>query len=285
MRSRCLSDLESTIITAVQRARSRACGAAIILALVVAYCDGSAQGARLAECDPGKFEIAIDVGHTPETPGATSARGVTELYYNTMLANQIKVTLVDGGFRVVLITTDGIGMVQLLQRAERANLAKVDLLLSIHHDDVQSVYHSTWMYNGALHTFSDKYSGYSLFVSRSNFHFNESLMFAKLLGTSLKTRGMHYSAHHAEHLPGENRQLIDTSAGVYLYDQLVVLKFTRAPAVLLEAGVIVNRIEEVVLASSEGRATVSAAVLDAVQKFCALGLGKTAAPKLGRSSE
>ena len=116
--------------------------------------------------------------------------------------------------------------------------------------------------------FSDKFSGYSLFVSRQNQYFDHSLTFAKLLGAALMAQGMRYSAHHAEAIPGEGRQLIDSKTGVYLYDNLVVLKFTKAPAVLLEAGVIVNRVEELVLASPEGREHIGAAILEAVSQFC-----------------
>jgi N-acetylmuramoyl-L-alanine amidase len=49
----------------------------------------------------------------------------------------------------------------------------------------------------------------------------------------------------------------------------VVLKSVDAPAVLFEAGIIVNRTEELVLSSSEGRERLSTAVLDATIKFCA----------------
>src|SRR5260370_14782113 len=38
-------------------------------------------------CDPSKFKIAIDVGHTIEAPGAISARGVTEYVFNLRLSN------------------------------------------------------------------------------------------------------------------------------------------------------------------------------------------------------
>jgi N-acetylmuramoyl-L-alanine amidase len=41
------------------------------------------------------------------------------------------------------------------------------------------------------------------------------------------------------------------------------------PAVLLEAGSIVNRQEEVELATAERRALTSAAIVGAVEKFCA----------------
>jgi N-acetylmuramoyl-L-alanine amidase len=48
-----------------------------------------------------------------------------------------------------------------------------------------------------------------------------------------------------------------------------VLKGTRMPAVLLEAGSIINRDEELVMASPERQAVVAAAVTDAVASLCA----------------
>jgi N-acetylmuramoyl-L-alanine amidase len=241
-------------------------------ALVAASLPDQAAAAAQAPpgCKPEGFKIAIDVGHTPQAPGTTSARGVPEHAYNLQLAQQVEKTLLDGGFgHTTLITARGVGRPQLLRRTERANALGVDLFLSIHHDDVQDVYHAKWTYNGASHLFSDKFSGYSLFVSRKNRHFEDSLAFARLLGAALTAHGMRYSAHHAEAIPGEGRQLVDRDVGVYLYDQLVVLKSTEPPAVLLEAGVIVNRAEELVVASPEGRGRVGAAVFEAVNQFCA----------------
>ena len=66
------------------------------------------------------------------------------------------------------------------------------------------------------------------------------------------------------------RLLVDVRAGVYRYDQLIVLKSTRMPAVLLEAGSIINRDEELVMNSPERQALVGAAVTDAVDGFCAV---------------
>jgi N-acetylmuramoyl-L-alanine amidase len=242
--------------------------ATIIAAGLPDQAAGAANGASV--CKPENFKIAIDVGHTPEAPGTTSARGVAEHAYNLQLAEQVKKTLLSGGFgHTILITAQGVGRPQLLKRAERANALGVDLFLSIHHDDVQDSYHSKWTYNGASQVFSDRFSGYSLFVSRQNRHFEESLAFAKLLGAALMAQGMHYSAHHAEAISGEGRQLVDSEAGVYLYDQLLVLRSTEPPAVLLEAGVIVNRGEEVVVASPEGRRRIGTAVFEATTQFCA----------------
>jgi N-acetylmuramoyl-L-alanine amidase len=229
----------------------------------------AASSQELPACNPANFKIAIDVGHTPEAPGATSARGVPEYKYNLQLAKQIRATLIEGGFsRITLITARGAGRSQLLERTARADILGVNLFLSIHHDDVQDHYHQRWRHNGSTRLFSDKFSGYSIFVSRANQHFEDSLSFAQLLGAALMTRGMRYSEHHAEAIPGERRELVDREKGVYIYDQLVVLKFVKAPAVLFEAGIIVNRTEELLLSSSEGRAHVSLAVLDATTKFC-----------------
>jgi N-acetylmuramoyl-L-alanine amidase len=47
------------------------------------------------------------------------------------------------------------------------------------------------------------------------------------------------------------RELVDATNGVYRYDQLIVLRTTQMPAVLLEAGSIVNRKEELELAKPD----------------------------------
>ena len=60
------------------------------------------------------------------------------------------------------------------------------------------------------------------------------------------------------------RELVDAETGVYRYDQLVVLRKTQMPAVLLEAGSIINRDEELLLATPEHQALISAAVTEAV---------------------
>src|SRR5262249_33833179 len=56
--------------------------------------------------------------------------------------------------------------------------------------------------------------------------------------------------------------------GVYRYDQLIVLRQTHMPAVLLEAGSIVNRDEELQLSSPERQDLTAAAATEAVEAFC-----------------
>jgi N-acetylmuramoyl-L-alanine amidase len=234
-----------------------------------AIVDQLAQYESKKSCMPHDFGIAIDVGHTIEAPGALSARGMTEYSFNLKLANRIVQKLREAGYENThLIVARGIGRAQLMQRSRRANLIKADLFLSLHHDDVQPTYYEKWAYNGRVHHFSDRFSGYSLFISHQNQYPIESLHFAKLLGAELSSRGMKFSAHHSENIVGERRQILDPARGVYRFDELVVLKTTKAPAVLLEAGIIVNREEELVLASSERQEEIGAAVLAAVTRFC-----------------
>jgi N-acetylmuramoyl-L-alanine amidase len=177
---------------------------------------GKLKPAEAVECDAKNFKVAIDVGHTTEAPGAMSARGVAEFIFNKDLARQIYQSLLAAGFsHTTLITALGQGRYQLFQRVDRAHSAGVDLLLSIHHDDVQPKYYAEWSYGGRQHHFSDTFSGYSLFVSERNKHATESLEFATLLGAELVSDGMHFTSHHAENTSGENRQFLDPNLGVY----------------------------------------------------------------------
>src|SRR5258708_6460689 len=216
-------------------------------------------------CNHAKFRPVIDVGHTADVPGALSARGATEYDFNLRLARQIEKDLLAAGFdKTVLMITAEAPTAGLFRRAARANGLAADLLLSVHHDAVPESFLETWQFEGQEQHFSDRFPGHSLFVSNDNADRPGSLAFGRLLGNALKARGLTYTHHYTEKFMGHRqRQLLDAQAGVYRYDQLIVLKETRMPAVLLEAGSIVNRTEELLLATPERLALVGAAVVGA----------------------
>jgi hypothetical protein len=90
-----------------------------------------------------------------------------------------------------------------------------------------------------------------------------------MLGDELRARGLTYTPHYTEAFMGHNRhKLLDGKAGVYRYDALFVLRRSRMPAALLEAGSIVNRDEELALATPARQRLIGAAVVDAVDTFC-----------------
>jgi len=143
------------------------------------------------------------------------------------------------------------------------------VFLSIHHDSVPDRLLETWEYEGQQRHFSDRFHGYSLFMSNDNPDRAASLQFGGFLGKELQARGLQYTPHYTLPLMGHRRRiLVDAQAGVYRYDQLVVLRNTRMPAVLLEAGSIVNRDEELELNTPERRSKTSAAAAAAVEDFC-----------------
>jgi N-acetylmuramoyl-L-alanine amidase len=203
--------------------------------------------------------IAIDVGHSRSRPGAVSARGEPEFAFNRGLALAVERVLRDHGFRTRLIGEQG-DIEKLADRSAAAASAGAAFLLSLHHDSVQPQYLETWQVDGRQQRYSDRYSGFSLFVSRSNPDADDSLRCARAIGEQLRNRGYVPSLHHAEPIRGENRPLADASNGVYYFDDLVVLKTAAMPAVLVEAGIILNRRDELVLREASTRERISQAI-------------------------
>ncbi len=232
---------------------------------------GHAPPAKPATCQRSAFRAVVDVGHTAEVPGAISARGVAEYAFNLQLADAVKQALVAAGFdRTVRLVTATAPPKGLIERAALANKTHADLFISIHHDSVPEYLLETWKYEEQQHQFSDRFQGYAIFMSHDNADRTGSLQFGRLLGKALQARGLQYTSHYTLPLMGNRRRkLIDAAAGVYRYDQLIALRNTRMPALLLEAGSIVNRQEELELASPERRELISAAVVSAVEDFCA----------------
>jgi N-acetylmuramoyl-L-alanine amidase len=231
------------------------------------------SAARSDACDHRGFRVIVDVGHTARTPGAKSARGADEYDFNLRLAKEIDQKLIGAGFeRTVLLITTETPRSALFKRASRAGAAGADLFLSIHHDSVPDKFLEKWQYEGATHGYSDRFPGHSIFISNDNPERARSLQFGRMLGEALKARGLKYTHHYTEKFMGHRQRiLVDAEAGVYRYDQLIVLRSTKMPAVLLEAGSIINRDEEVELNTPERRTLTAEAAADAVESFCALG--------------
>jgi N-acetylmuramoyl-L-alanine amidase len=221
-------------------------------------------------CDPSKFRIVLDVGHTAKSEGAISARNVAEFVFNQRLARRIEEKLKAEGFAETrLLVTEGKARPSLVKRVAAANNLRVNLFLSIHHDSVPDSLLENWEFEGKKSHFSDRFSGYSVFVSRNNPDFKTSLLFAELVGREMKAEGLQYAQQYTQAIMGRYQHpLLNKETGVYGYDQLVVLRTTRMPAVLLEAGSIINRDEELKMDSPERQGIISSGVTAAVKEFC-----------------
>lgn len=205
--------------------------------------------------------IAIDVGHYREEPGATSARGRPEFAFNLELARELENELRVRGHVVQLIGADG-GMRDLWRRPRAARGA--DLFISVHHDSTQARYQSTWIHEATEQRYSDRFAGFSSFVSRENRGWRTGLRCASAIGSALLKAGFMPSLYHADPVLGENRPFADQANGVHYYDHLAVVRHAAMPALLFEAGVIVNRDEETRLRDGSVRKQIAAGVADGI---------------------
>jgi N-acetylmuramoyl-L-alanine amidase len=226
-----------------------------------------AYGASCASKPPEAIGIVLDVGHTATNFGATSARGIPEYDFNLKLAERVRDELLHTGFRsTTLMVTKLNGHSGLNQRTVRANRMNADIFISIHHDAVRDDYRSPWLYEGEPHYFFDDSKGFSLHVSP---RYAESLRLARILADQLIGSGLDFTTVHQPNNPaGARVPYLDSTRGIYRRDNLVVLKNTKMPAVLLEAGVIVNRDEELVLSTPAYQTIIATAIAEAVRRFC-----------------
>lgn len=226
--------------------------------LFLVFCSALAAGPAWAQTGAPPV-VFVDVGHYREKPGATSARGVTELEFNRALAQQAISALADGGARLVSSLGDS-DVPDLRQRTALAEAIGAQLLISLHHDSVQPRYLSEWTWQGQLRLHSEHSSGFSLFISRKNPQPAQSLACASAIGHAFRESGFSINTQHEDPATGENREWADRSNGVFYYDNLLVLKTAAMPALLIEAGVIVNRDEELRLAEPDTRKRIAAAI-------------------------
>ncbi len=210
--------------------------------------------------------IAIDVGHSLRQPGATSARGKQEFEFNRELAQIILRQIVSLGGQGFEIGADG-RSVDPETRPLDASAHNAKFFLSVHHDSVQPQFLNDWTWQDGVQRYADdRFVGFSLFVSHKNKQLATSLQCASAIGKKLIEAGLKPSSHHSEKIEGEGREWADRANGVMYYDNLIVLKNAKMPAVLLESGVIVNRDEEMRMLDPAVRTRIASAV--------ALGLSK-----------
>jgi N-acetylmuramoyl-L-alanine amidase len=220
------------------------------------------------DCWAEDFIIAIDIGHTINSPGATSARGVPEYLFNQNIGTLLhKQLLQDARFRRSFIINETGDDISLSARAASANQQGAHLLVSIHHDSVQPKDLSQWDCEGKVLPYCDKFTGYSIFYSEINANPLNSLIFAVILGSEMLNAHFCPTLHHAEKFTGGDKDLIDKTRGIYKYNKLVVLKEANMPAVLFECGIIKNRNEELLLGNTQYQHKMVTALFNAIKKY------------------
>jgi N-acetylmuramoyl-L-alanine amidase len=236
------------------------CGMAVVI--LIGFLFSSSVFAASSAC-----LIAIDAGHYHDAPGAISARGTPELTFNLNLAEKFKTALDKRGIRSFLTNPDG-DVESLVDRPLSAEKAGATLFISLHHDSVEEFNLSTWQWQGEEHHYCDRFHGYSFYVSKRNPHFKESLRAAKIASDKLLADGLTPALYHADPVLGEGRPLLDKKRGIYNYNKLAVVMFASMPAMLVEAGVIVNRDEELLVETPEYQDKIVSALTAAAVDHC-----------------
>jgi N-acetylmuramoyl-L-alanine amidase len=198
-------------------------------------------------------DVAIDIGHTLEKPGAISAAGVTEYSFNQQLAGQLGRHLQAAGLSVRWINRDGT-VTSLYQRTAQA--AGDRLFVSIHHDSVKDRYRPVR---------DDRFQGFSFWPSETGTDPHRSLDCARRMADRLLTEGFTSSQYHADPVLGENRPVIDGPRGIFSNRNLAVLRTARQAAVLVEAGVIAHPEEEKRLADPATQDRIASALASGIQ--------------------
>jgi N-acetylmuramoyl-L-alanine amidase len=193
-------------------------------------------------------DVALDVGHTLDEPGALSASGVTEFSFNLQLVRAVDARLAAAGVSTHLINADG----RIATLGARTAAAAQDrLFVSVHHDSVKARYRPVT---------DPQFRGFSLWVSGHTADHAGSVRCARRIGERMLTEGFRPSHYHADPVFGENRPVVDRERGIFENSQLAVLRSARGPAVLFEAGVIAHPDEEVALADATVRERIARAL-------------------------
>jgi N-acetylmuramoyl-L-alanine amidase len=214
--------------------------------------------------------VVLDPGHNKKNPGALSVSGIFEVAYNDNLVQQIAAALSQVGFKVI-VTRQVDQEMDLDARVKKANGQKTLALLSIHHDSAQLIHLEKIQRSGReVYRTREPIRGYSIFISSLNPKYKESLQLAHILGEALLDIGRKPTLHHAEPIRGENRPLLDQRLGIYKYDDLKILKKAKAPAVLLEFGVLVDEEDEAYVANETNQRVLADIIQQALNRFVSL---------------
>lgn len=214
-----------------------------------------------------KAVIAIDIGHTQQHSGATSARGLGEFYFNQVIARKLHAQLSAYGYNNSFIINPKGKNISLKNRNKKAHQRRAIVFISIHHDSMQTKFLKKWKYKGKRYLHSEKFKGFSLFISQKTAQKKENMKLAQAISNKMLTQGFTPTLHHAMPIKGENRRLLDKKKGIYEFSELAVLRRSNIPAVLVECGVIVNKDEEHLLRNNQYQNKISQSLAKGIIQY------------------
>ena len=254
----------------------------------------------LSACAPTRPLTVIDAGHTPTDYGAVSCTNKIEVEYNDDLVAGISSELTRRNKKFILTRTkyndinhadklrqyliDSLDdekwekYKDLYSRIALANEKQAGLFISIHHDSVQE-HHLLRTDDGKIIDVRDDFKqqfnpGYSIYIAsdpkypNTELHYLDALKFARIFAKKMQSIGRKPSTYHEDKPGQDNYQSIDLSQGIYNSKTiLVVLRNAKMPAVLIEAGVIVDVEDEKIISSQAFKDQFAVALAESIDEF------------------
>lgn len=216
--------------------------------------------------------VVIDAGHGGVDPGTIGAKGEREKDIVLATAIEVKKTLEDAGYRV-LLTRDRDVYIPHRQRFALARDSGADLFISIHADSI-----SDKSIRGAtVYTLSETSSDKEAAALAKRENKSDLIAGIDLQGepqdvtnilVDLAMREtMNYSARFAGYLVPELRKEVLLRKNSHRFAGLLVLKAPDVPSVLLEIGYLSNREDAKQMTSQSGREKIARAITGAVDDY------------------
>ena len=190
---------------------------------------------RNDDISQGERTIVIDAGHGGKDPGAISLNGFHEKEISLSMAIQLQQKLIEQGYNVIMTRTDDT-FVELYSRARLANEMNADLFISMHANS---------NINSSILGLEVLYCP----ATSSELKLEDQFPFADRIYASIL---------NSTRTPGR---------GVFKRPELVVLRETIMPAVIIEIGYLSNLQEESMVRDPGYQALVVQGILDGVNQY------------------
>ena len=240
----------------------------ILLVLLVLALPPNVAGSATRHGKPSHV-IALFSGHTAFAgsneahQGAMSASGVPEYRFNDAVLELFSQQ--EGKCDIVYRAFPSTSNISLSSRPGMASELNAVALMEIHHDSVQPRIYRSLIRSIRGDPILDYYRGFSIHCYPTA----ESIRLAKAIESEMISRSMKWSEYHTEDIPGERMKLIRGTRAVYERRDLLLLRESSIPTVIIECGCIANPEEEKLVKGLAYRQR----VVDAIHGGIALFLG------------
>ncbi|MYM92760.1 N-acetylmuramoyl-L-alanine amidase family protein [Duganella vulcania] len=197
---------------------------------------------------PAQKLVVIDVTQSKTRPGTTSAYGETEWDFNRVVGADLDAALRARGFATRVVIADANSRAELSIVDRMKQFAGASLVVSVAGDSMPGHYYKYWNASGRRTAYVDRFSGYSVSVSKVA-QSEDSLLCGVAIASALRLSGYRSSDHRPELVVvGDHAAAIADADGPVFFDESYSpLKLASVPIVLLEAGVLQNPDDETLL--------------------------------------